>query len=130
MTPVSGKNGIQITIPKSAFCFWSAFTQAEYTLHVKIVDGSGNTLVDESGTGTDFRLMGFGQFPSPQQGSFTVYITANNNQDVSVLWQETTLNTNNTDYVTSFLFTGEDHGAPNDDYNDITLNIICFKYDY
>lgn len=124
--PVSGRTGIQISLPANYTCFWSAFTQCAYTINVTIKDGNGNIIINESGTGINFNLLGAGFFKVIPANNYTVYITANNGQDVSVIWNESPLNIGANVYSSSLNFIGED--GVDQDYNDISLTIGWFEY--
>ena len=126
--PVSGRNGIQIVLPQNYTCLWAAFTQAAYTINLTIKDGCGNVVVNQSGTGMNFNLLGAGNFVVSQANTYTVYITANNGQDVSIIWGESPLTRGSNVYSNTLNFVGED-GA-DQDYNDIFLCISWFEYSH
>ena len=124
--PVSGKNGIKITLPQNYTCFWAAFTQAAFIINLTIKDGNGNVVVNQSGNGIHFNLLGANSFKVVQANIYTVYITANGGQDVSILWGESQLIKGSNIYSSTLNFVGED--GVDQDYNDIFLCINWFEF--
>ena len=116
--------GIPLEIPGGYHVLWQFTTQAAYTYHLKITDGTGQKIYcDQTRTSTDLNPILTGQFTT--QSDQTVLII-DVPQSSRIDFRCSDLEIKKEDVITkSYTFLAEDDGDA--DYNDLLLHITAWR---